>query len=147
MKTGVRFWQRWLVVATSAVAVFGLALAVVPAFARVVFGLLIFGSASGIDALGAAAAPYIGLLHGVLGAVMFGWAIALLLIVLGPFARGDRGGWVILAVSLAAWFVPDTALSLWTGFWPNAVLNSAIAVLFAIPLAATYSAFSQRPLT
>jgi hypothetical protein len=33
--------------------------------------------------------------------------------------------------------------SLWSGFWQNAVLNSVIAVLFAIPLAATYSVFHE----
>ena len=147
MDINVRFWKRWLVAATSAVALFGLALAVVPAFGRTVFGLLIFGATSGIDALGVSVAPYITLLHGVLGAVMFGWAIALLFVVLGPFARGERDGWLILAVSLAAWFVPDTVLSLWMGFWPNAVLNIALAALFVVPLAATFGAFNQRRLT
>jgi hypothetical protein len=43
-----------------------------------------------------------------------------------------------VAVSIAAWFVPDTAFSLWTGYWQNAVLNGVLALAFAIPLAATY---------
>jgi hypothetical protein len=132
------FWRRWLVVVTVGVALFGLALVVAPAFARQVFGLLIFASPTGIEALGVSAGPYIGLVHGVLGATMFGWAVALLLIVLGPFARGDREGWRMLAASVTAWFVVDTAFSLWTGFWPNAVLNAGFAILFAIPLAMTY---------
>jgi hypothetical protein len=139
-----RFWQRWLIVVTIGVAVFGLTLVVAPTLARRLFGLLIYASPFGIDRLGAPAAPYITLVHGVLGAVMFGWAIALLFIVIGPFGRGSREGWLTMTVSLTAWFVPDTAFSLWTGFWPNAVLNLVFATLFAIPLAATYRAFRQR---
>jgi hypothetical protein len=42
------------------------------------------------------------------------------------------------------WFVLDTALSLVSGFWPNAVLNVVLAVLFAVPLAATYRVFHLR---
>jgi hypothetical protein len=34
-------------------------------------------------------------------------------------------------VSLAAWLIPDTTLSLWSGFWQNAVLNVVLAILFA----------------
>jgi hypothetical protein len=49
-----------------------------------------------------------------------------------------------MTVLLTAWFVPDTVLSLWTGFWPNAILNLVIAAFFAMPLAATYRTFRQR---
>jgi hypothetical protein len=40
--------------------------------------------------------------------------------------------------------VPDTAFSLGTGFWQNAVLNAVFVVLFAVPLAATYKAFGKE---
>ncbi len=90
-------------------------------------------------------AGYIALAHGVLGAVMVGWGAVLLIVLIGPFRRGTREGWLIVAVSVAAWFVPDTALSLATGFWQNAVLNVVVAVLFAVPLAATWSACDRRP--
>jgi hypothetical protein len=56
----------------------------------------------------------------------------------GPFAAGAGIGWRIIAVSVVAWFVPDTAYSLWFGFWQNAVLNLVFFVLFAVPLAATH---------
>ncbi len=46
-----------------------------------------------------------------------------------------------LAGLVTAWFTPDTAFSLWSGFWQNAVLNVAVATLFAVPLAATYRTF------
>jgi hypothetical protein len=142
----IRFWRLWLVVATSVVALFGFALVLSASFARWLFGWILFGSATGIDGLGAEAQPYLALVHGVLGAVMTGWALALLLVVLGPFARGEWEAWRTIAASLVAWFVLDTALSLVTGFWPNVVLNLALALLFAVPLAATYKTF-QRPHT
>ena len=75
---------------------------------------------------------------------MFGWGVALLFVLLGPFRRGSREGWLTLTVSLLAWFVPDTAFSLWSGFWQNAALNAIFAVLFAVPLGATYHAFDEK---
>jgi len=143
----VGFWQAWLAVASIVVAVFGLALVVVPALGGWLFGWLLFGSADALIGLGLRADAYLRLVHGVLGAVMFGWAAALLMVVLGPFGRRSRLAWSTVAVSLAAWFVLDTALSLLSGFWPNALLNAALAVLFAVPLAATFRAFHQRRTT
>jgi len=140
------FWVRWLVTVTLGVMVFGLALVVAPGFAREGFSLLVYGDRHQIATFGTRAAQYIGLVHAVLGAVMFGWGIALLLVVRGLFARGAREGWQIVAVSVAAWFVPDTSFSLWSGFWQNAVLNLVFIVLFAIPLAGTYQGFHRsRP--
>ena len=139
-----RFWQRWLVVVTSIVAVFGLTLVIAPPIGRRFFSLLIYGSQSGIEAMGSTARSYITLAHGVLGAVMFGWATALLFVVIGPFARGSWEAWLTIAVSMTAWFIPDTVISLWLGFWPNAVQNVVFATLFAIPLAATYRTFRRR---
>lgn len=123
------------------VMVFGLVLVVAPGFARQGFSLLVYGDPQRIATFGAEAAQYIALVHAVLGAVMFGWGLALLLVVRGPFARGAREGWQIIAVSVAAWFVPDTAFSILSGFWQNAVLNFVFMVLFAVPLAATYRTF------
>lgn len=137
------FWVRWLVVVTLGVMVFGLLLVVAPGLAREGFSLLIYGDGQQIATFGSRATQYIGLVHAVLGAVMFGWGVALLLVVRGLFARGTREGWQIVAVSVAAWFVPDTTFSLWSGFWQNAVLNLVFITLFAIPLAATYQGFHR----
>ena len=88
-----RFWWYWPIVAALGVATFGAVLVVIPALGRQVFGLLLFSSPSGIEALGASATPYITLVHGVLGAVMVGWAITLLSVAIGPFGRGSWDGW------------------------------------------------------
>ena len=44
---------------------------------------------------------------------------------------------------MVAWFIPDTAFSLWTGAWQNAALNFMLLALFAVPLAATYREFTE----
>jgi len=65
----------------------------------------------------------------------------LALVVVHPASRGERSGWQLVAVSAGAWFVPDTAYSLWSEFWPDALLNFVFALLFAAPLSATYPQF------
>ena len=115
-----------------------------PDLIRQFFSLLVFAFANGIEShFGTSAVAYITLVHGVLGAVMFGWGVSLLLVLLGPFQRASREGWLILSVSVAVWFIPDTLFSLWTGFWQNAVLNLVFGLLFAIPLVATYGVFKN----
>ena len=135
------FWLRWLLAATVGVMVFGTALVVARVPARLGFSWLVYADPGRIGEFGAAAVAYIELLHAVLGAVMLGWGVALLCVVRGPFARGERAGWWLVAMSIAAWFVPDTAYSLASGFWQNAVLNVVFMALFAAPLARTYRAF------
>jgi hypothetical protein len=137
------FWSSWLLVVTLGVMVFGLALVLAPGLMRKGFSLLAYADTERIATFGAQAVAYISLMHAVLGAVMFGWGLALFFIVRGLFSRGAREGWQIVAVSVAAWFIPDTAFSLWSGFWQNALLNLVFVVLFAAPLAATYRAFHE----
>jgi len=144
MKTAsgrVLFWWRWLAAVTLGVMLFGMSMMLAPGGARQLYSLLLYSSSQRISAFEGPALAYITLVHGVLGAVMFGWGVALLLVLFGPFRRGEREGWLTLAISLTAWFVPDTVFSLWSGFWQNAVLNLILVALFAIPLAATYKAF------
>jgi hypothetical protein len=132
------FWWRWLVAVTAGVFVLGLGLILVPGLAEEFFALLFYYSPGGISAFGPEATTYIWLAHAVIGATMIGWSVVLLFILLGPFREGSRGAWFAVAASIAAWFVPDTVFSLWSGFWQNAVLNLVLGSLFAVPLAATY---------
>jgi hypothetical protein len=137
------FWVRWLTAAASGILLIGLGMVVAPELTRQVFGVLLYGDRLRVAAFDAAALSYISLLHGVLGAVMFGWATALLLVIRGPYQRGSREGWNIVAFAVLTWFIVDTAMSLWLGFWQNALLNGALALLFAVPLALTYRACRQ----
>lgn len=143
MRTNI--WYRWLAVVICGVMLFGIAMVLAPGLIRGFFSLLIYASP---DAIGSRFSPdaneYIVLLHGVLGAVMFGWGVAMLVALRGPFRQGEREGWNLIAIPVLAWFIPDTAFSLWTGFWQNAVLNAVFALLFAIPLIATRKTFSPH---
>jgi hypothetical protein len=108
------------------------------------FNVLMFGRSWLPPEYGSAVAPYLAFVYGVLGAVMLGWAVLMLLVLAGPFRRGEPEGWRMLAWPLAIWFVVDTTWSLATGYWQNAVLNAAFGLAFAIPLAATWRAFQRR---
>lgn len=130
------FWWRMLVADSVLLVVFGLVLVVFPGITLQAFGLLVYSSATQLSSFGPEAADYIQLVHAVLGAVMVGWGAVLLLLALGPVRHGAKDGWVMCVVSLCAWFVPDTAYSLLTGFWQNAVLNTVLSGLFAAPLIA-----------
>lgn len=144
-KTGAwPFFYCWLVSVTVGLVLFGIGMVVTPGLTRRAFSLLAYRTATRIDSFGESAAAYAGLTHAVIGSVMFGWGIALLCNLAGPFRRGSRDAWLTVAISIGAWFVPDTAYSLWSGFWRNAVLNVALATLFAIPLAGTYSWFRKE---
>ena len=139
------FWWLWLVVVSAGVVRGGLVMVLASGLTRRLFSLLVFASSETIGGFGALPARYVALAHGVLGAVMVGWGVVLLFVVLGPFRRGSREAWLTVAVSLAAWFVCDTILSLATGFWQNAALNVVVAILFAVPLGATWCACDRRP--
>ncbi len=103
-----------------------------------------YGEAGALAGFGLGVQPYLTLAHGVMGSVMVGWGLALWLTLRGPFRRGERYGWDLFVISLVGWFVPDTTLSLWTGLWPNAVLNTVFGLAFALPLMATRSFFRAR---
>ncbi|MFH1719834.1 MAG: hypothetical protein ABIJ25_09685 [Pseudomonadota bacterium] len=145
MEPRLLFWWRWLVVATCAVLVFGLSMVLLPEPTQKLFNYIYLSSPQGSTTFGESAIAYITFISAVLGAVMFGWSVALLYVLFGPFRRRQIEGWRTLAVSLVAWFIPDTAFSLWSGFWQNAVLNTIMLVLFLIPLAATYEMFKTPP--
>jgi hypothetical protein len=120
---------------------FGLTLVFAPALARQGFSLLAYSDQDRIASFGQEAARYISLAHAVLGGVMFGWGVALAAAVHSVFATGHRAGWNIVALSVGAWFVPDTSYSLLSGYWQNAVLNAVFLILFAVPLSATRRVF------
>jgi len=69
----------------------------------------------------------------VLGAVLIGWTVGLVTAWRALRRRG-RGAWWTIALSIGAWYVVDTTCSLVAGFPENALLNTALALLVAVPL-------------
>lgn len=124
-----------LVAAVLGTALFGASLVLLPGLARQGFSLLMYGASGRIDGFGADAVAYVALLHGVLGAVMLGWALALLALLRRRWRAPAAGAWRIVALSVGSWFVVDTLFSASVGAWPNVALNSAFGALFAAGLA------------
>lgn len=135
-ETNAAFWRRWLVTAAAAVIGTGIFFVAAPPLARMLFSAIVFGAPGTIDAFDERAVRYITLAHGVLGAVMIGWGVTMVFAILGPLRRGVAGAWSSLVVSLAAWCIPDTTISLALGFWQNALINLGFVLLFAPPLVA-----------
>ena len=145
MRGKALFWWSWLLVVSGGVVAAGLVMLLAPGLTRLLFSLLVFASPSAIDRFGQQAVGYTTLAHGVLGAVMVGWGLALLTIVAGPLRHCSHEAWTTCAVSVAAWFIADTAFSLATGFWQNAILNIVLAILFGLPLAGIRGTCEGRP--
>jgi len=139
------FWWRFLVMVTASLMLFGLMLVVMPGLTQQGFSLLVYASTDHLSTFGAEALAYIGLVHAVLGSVMFGWAVVFMFLTLGPLRRGSKNAWRMFVFSLVAWFIPDTAYSLLSGFWQNAVLNASFALMFAIPLMALRTYCDKAP--
>jgi|JI8StandDraft_2_1071088.scaffolds.fasta_scaffold177596_2 hypothetical protein len=106
---------------------FGVLLWAAPGATRRLFSFLLYGDAGVIDAWPPEVRHYVTLQHAVLGALMTGWMVALLLVLRRPAVAPGT----VVVVSVAAWYGPDTALSAWLGAWPNVVLNSSLALMFA----------------
>jgi hypothetical protein len=137
------FWWSWLVCVNAVVMLFGLSMLLLPDFIQKFFSLALYATPLKLAAFDGQAIVYVTLLHGVLGATMFGWGAALMSILFDSFRQGKMAGWWGIALSITAWFIPDTLFSLWTGFWQNAILNLGFVVLFALPLAVTYRSFRE----
>ena len=138
-----QFWQRWLIVVTVGVIVYGFSFILLPDLTQSLFNIIFFSSADASRQFSDQANDYIAFAHGVLGAVMIGWMVALLPILTGTFREGERSSWNAIAFSVLVWYVVDTAFSLYSGVPANALFNTAFLVLFAIPLVATYRHFQR----
>lgn len=137
------FWTKFLLFIISLVIWFGLMLVLLPHLSIQGFSLMIYGSGQQILGFPEAAIQYISLAHAVFGSVMIGWGFTLFFFVNSSFRNSEPNAWKYLCISILAWFIPDTAFSVFYGFYPNAILNIALLTLFAIPLANTYNIFKS----
>ena len=69
-----------------------------------------------------------------MGSVLLGWGALMFMVLRNLLARSIKEAWGMMVVSVLLWYVPDTAFSLASGFWQNAVLNTGFACLYAVPL-------------
>jgi hypothetical protein len=138
-------WFAYLRATSLGMAAFGAVVLLVPPLSMAGFGLMVYGDPSFPDEFSGEAKAYVRLAHAVMGAVMVGWFLTLHW-VLRAAEDGVPGAWRAAVGAFAAWYVLDTAYSLASGFWQNAVLNTAVLALFAPGFAVTRPYGSRAPL-
>ena len=129
------FWQKWLNAWALLVTIFGLVLA--------------GGAFAATDGLTAALFTVLGnplpvdidahhrFAIGLMGAVTMGWGLTYWTAFKALFALEPATAapiWRSLFGVSLVWYVVDSAISVATGFWMNAVSNTIVMVLFLIPL-------------
>lgn len=129
------FWYWWLFIVVTGIMLFGLGMFFFPGAFLDFFSLLFFADSSLISSqIEPEAQRYVFFAHNVLGTVIFGWGVLLMMLLRGPIRKGNAESLKYFFISIFAWLVPDSALSLWAGFWQNAVLNVVIAGFLLLPL-------------
>lgn len=136
------FWSRWLLAVTASIILFGAVLmgAAFPRLDAPTMALL--------KLLHGTAAPFDDAMRfstGLMGAVSFGWGVTLLVVVRAALANPALGGalWRPLTLGLVTWFVPDSLISVSTGFGLNVITNVLILGAWILPLKA--SGLLRRP--
>ena len=130
------FWINWLTYTAEFTVLFGLLMVLAPGLTQQAFGLLIFQNTEQFAAFDPQATAYVELAHAVMGSVLVGWG-ALIFMLVRKLNIGDaKQTCRMITISVLLCYVPDTAFSLYSGFWQNAVLTTGFAVLYAVPLLA-----------
>ena len=130
------FWINWLTYTAEFTVLFGLLMVLAPGLTQQAFGLLIFQNTEQFAAFDPQATAYIELAHAVMGSVLVGWGALIFMLVRKLNIEDAKQTCNMIAISVLLWYIPDTAFSLYSGFWQNAVLNTSFAVLYAVPLMA-----------
>jgi hypothetical protein len=139
------FWQRWLLGLGLYLIAFGLALAFFSQSALMdfVFNKHIDPVFWGLTGLSENATRFQSWIYGVLGAVICGWGIYLSFLAHHPFRRKERWAWDCIGAGFIVWFVIDSVLSLHHHVGFNAIVNTVLLLLVALPLLFTRKHFSN----
>jgi hypothetical protein len=140
------FWQKWLLIVSLYLVIFGLVLAF---FNQSQLMDLVFNNQ--IDPafwpggnIPENAALFQAWVYGVLGATVSGWGILMAFVVGYPFKARQKWAWNCLAAALTIWFIADTAISAYFQVIFNVVFNTALFLLIGIPLLFTRSVFLNK---
>ncbi len=138
------FWQRWLFVVSVIISIFGILMALVsgtPAFD--LFNRQIDPAFWGANPVDPNARAFQAWVYGLWGATIAGWGIFLAFIPHYPFRNKERWTWDCLVLGLGVWFVLDTGLSVYYHVYFNALFNTGLLILVALPLWGTRKAFRR----
>jgi hypothetical protein len=133
--------RMWLIVVALGMTVAGTLMALLGG-TRVFAGMdRLIDPAFWKEAPDAAVHNYKAWIYGVLGGTMAGWGLTVALLVAGAFSTRQTWAWWSVAAGVGLWFVLDTGQSLRYRVYANALINTALLVLLAVPLAFTFGEF------
>ncbi|MCY6493485.1 hypothetical protein [Leptolyngbya sp. GGD] len=129
------FWRNWMTVWCIGIGLFGVTLAAGALEAtseptRIVFQLLNGPGELNLDS-------HMRFSLAVLGAVSIGWSITLFAAIQAVNQLDKAASkpiWILVIVSVLTWAAIDTALSIATGFWRNAIPNLVYVLTFLLPV-------------
>jgi hypothetical protein len=140
------FWSRWLIAVAVAIVVFGIFMALLNGTALFrLFNMNIDPVFWQTENIVEGARLFRTWVYGAWGATIAGWGITLMFIGLHPFKRKELWAWNGITIGVAMWYVLDTGISLYFGVNFNAIFNTSILILAALPLLFTRSEFIERP--
>lgn len=135
MRVQFSFWLRWLLIASSAVTLFGLLMALAadtPLFWPLESQINpVFWPDGGPEGGAVAFSRWV---YGTWGATIAGWGICLVALVWVPLRARKRWAWLALSLGLLLWFGLDTLKSLQAGVVFNAIFNTLVLALVGTPL-------------
>jgi hypothetical protein len=76
-----------------------------------------------------------------MGAVVAGWGLSIAILVAYAFDSRQAWAWWAVAGGVCLWFPLDTGRSLLRRVYANAIVNTALLVVLAIPLIGTFGEF------
>lgn len=129
------FWQYWIKATCVTLGLLGLILAggaidATAGPARLYFQMI--GSPEQLDLN-----PHMQVTLGVLGGVCIGWSITFFATFQAAHALNGEAAakvWRLTLIGLTAWYIVDSSLSVATGFWPNAAVNTLFFASLVYPI-------------
>ena len=134
------FWQKWLLVVSILITVFGVLM---------VASSFLGDNSSGVGPEFVQKYKIITFfafrqwLLAILGATIAGWGICLIFMAHYPFKRKELWAWNSLILGLSVWFVLDTIFLMYAGVYFNAIFNTVVFVLAILPLIFTRKHFVE----
>lgn len=139
------FWRTWLNAWAWVVIVFGLVLAgggldATDTAAEAAFAIV--GGGAPLEWT-----PHLRFSVALMGAVTMGWGVTYLALFMAAHRLGADAApvWRLAMIGMVAWFVIDSALSVATGFWMNAVSNTGLAIGYLVPVLASGAMNGSAP--
>jgi len=142
MEIMIEFWRIYLIVVGVLFELTGLEYAFFQNFVGVrALTDSIAAQIAGGTELARGEAALASLYLGVVGAVTVFMGSVIAMLAIGPFKRRDPWAWTTLAISLASWYVVDTAVAALAGATVLIGFNTAVLAVVALPLLATWRSF------